>query len=124
VSNYKQKPTPLPQTDLARGLLRLMGISLLFEFSALLLGIAILLIAHAVVFGILWLVLYWAFAQYIFVKITGLNKPSTQLPINLWQIINMVLKTAIVMAFLGLGFWVLFHKGFTGQNLIWMISHH
>jgi hypothetical protein len=121
MSNAEQKPDNLQKTDISKSLLRLMGIMVLLDVSALVAGISFFMIVHGALLGIRWSAPYWKFSRNIFVKASGF--PETNILLNKnqitwWQGINLLLKAVTVVALLILGLWILVRNGFCGQNFI------
>jgi hypothetical protein len=121
MSNAEQKPDNLQKAEISKSLLRLIGIMVLLDVSALVAGIAFFMIVHGALLGIRWSAPYWKFTRNIFVKASGF--PETNILLNKnqitwWQGINLLLKAATVFAFLILGLWILVRNGFCEQNFI------
>lgn len=109
------------QPNMARALLRGVGIVLLVEVSALLAGIAFFLIIHGLVFAVLFLAPYSAFVRRLFGKVFG---SPFRLPVvnklTWWQWVDFLLKMSIAIASIGSGIWALVRFGFYGQNFIYL----
>ncbi len=102
--------------------LRLMVTLAIVELGSLALGITFFLIAHGLIFGVLWFVLYWEPAYRVYVRL--LRIPETQFtraPIPWWRAIVLGVKALVVLSFLCLGIRILAANGFLGQNLIYAI---
>jgi hypothetical protein len=123
----ERKTTQTPIPDLSLFMLRLMGIVLVVELAALMLGISFFLIAKGLVFGVLWLAPYWQPAGNILSKITQNAFPlpvATIRKIAWHSAIILVVKIAVAVGIVALGLTVLFQRGFCGQNLICLALTH
>ena len=121
MNNAEQKTDTIQKTDISKSLLRLIGIMVLLDVSALVAGISFFMIVHGALLGIRWSAPYWKFTRNIFVKVSGF--PETNILLNNNQItwrqgINLLVKAATVVAFLILGVLILVRNGFCGQNFI------
>ena len=121
MNNSEQKLDNLQKADISKSLLRLMGIIILLDASALAAGISFFMIIHGALLGIRWSAPYWKFTRNIFVKATGF--PEKNILLNKNQIasrqgINLLFKAVTVVLFFILGAWILIRNGFCGQNLM------
>jgi hypothetical protein len=114
---------PAYQTDLARGLLRGTCVFLAVDAVALILGLAVFLIAHGTMMGLMRLAPYWEPTS----KFFGRAVPSigaVRLPARGYQLFRLIIFAALMIIEIGFGIWLLVAKGFCGQNLICLVARH
>lgn len=121
MSNIGQKPNNFQNTEAAKSLLRLVGVAIVLDVAAFIVGISFFMIVHGLLLGIRWSAPHWKFTRDIFVRVTGFSE--TNILISKEQAgwlsrINLFLKAVTVVVFLVLGLWILIQNGFCGQNLI------
>lgn len=109
----------------SRLLLKAIGISLLFNFFAMLFGIGFGLMANAVFLFILRFFSYWQPAYTFGVKIIGLKHvppkiPKIHTPWYVYPILLLYLIPILAMFYVGLN--MVISGGFLDQNIIYMLS--
>ena len=112
------------EPDVGLGILRFMGILLLVDIIALVLGVAFFLIAHGIAMTTLRLAVHWQPAHRLVKRLAlGTSTSGTAAPLTTISKVSLLISIAIRVSLISLGVWLLFDLGFLGQNIIWIATH-
>jgi len=106
---------------------RMLLLALLSNAAALLMGIAFFVIWQGISYGLFRLAIYWSPLYRAVARVLGAHiEPDLPqwrfAPITAWQVPGLVLRIAVTVLFVGVGFWLLIRLGLCRQNIICLLA--